>query len=142
MVVVDGKGIPLGGILESAAPAEVTLAERTLNAIKVPCRGRGRPKSRPKRVIADKGYDGDPLRKRLKTLGITIFSPRKRNRKGKRAQQKRMWKRYRSRFTVERTFAWIGNFRRLTTRFDRYLSVYQGFFYLILALITMRHCEF
>ena len=36
MVVVDGQGIPLGGTLHSASPAEVTLVESTLAAISVP----------------------------------------------------------------------------------------------------------
>ncbi|BBO77832.1 hypothetical protein DSCW_52490 [Desulfosarcina widdelii] len=68
MVVVDGQGILLGSILASASPAEVKLAEKTLDTINVPRAGRGRPKKRPKRLIADKGYDSDPLRKRLKRL--------------------------------------------------------------------------
>jgi hypothetical protein len=35
MVVVDGKGIPLGDYLHSASPAEVKLVEKTLAAIRV-----------------------------------------------------------------------------------------------------------
>jgi len=55
MVVVDGRGLPLGNYLHSASPAEVKLAETTLAAIRV---GRshhaGRPRQKPMRVIADK----------------------------------------------------------------------------------------
>ncbi len=36
MVLVDGQGLPLGVRLESASPAEVTLAEATLAAVRVP----------------------------------------------------------------------------------------------------------
>ena len=43
MVVVDGQGVPLGSILASASPAEVKLAEQTLDAVNVPRSGRGRP---------------------------------------------------------------------------------------------------
>jgi hypothetical protein len=57
---VDGQGIPLGSPLASASPAEVTLAEETLETIIVPRTGRGRPKKRPIRLIADKGDDSDP----------------------------------------------------------------------------------
>lgn len=42
MVVVDGKGLPLGVRLESASPAEVKLAEATLACIAVPRNGPGR----------------------------------------------------------------------------------------------------
>ena len=61
MVVVDGQGIPLGSTLTSASLAEVKLAEVTLDAINAPRTGRGRPKKCPTRLIADKGYDSDPL---------------------------------------------------------------------------------
>ena len=80
-MVVDGQGIPLGSHIDSASPAEVRLAEKTLAQIRVPQRGKGRPKTRPDRVIADKGYDSDPLRKRLKKRGITLLSPYRKNRK-------------------------------------------------------------
>ena len=57
MVVVDGKAKPLGSFLASASPAEATLVDQTLKQIKVPRNGHGRPKSRPKGLIADRGYD-------------------------------------------------------------------------------------
>jgi hypothetical protein len=65
MVLVDGQGLPLGLRSESASPAEVTLAEATLQEVRVP-RPKGRPRQKPKRVIADAGYDSDPLQERLK----------------------------------------------------------------------------
>ena len=61
MVLVDGQGLPLGVRLESASPAEVTLAEATLAEVRVP-RRKGRPRQKPERVIADRAYDSDPLR--------------------------------------------------------------------------------
>jgi len=54
MLVVDGNGLPLGFQLESAATAEVRLAEATLDTIRVP-RPLGRPRWRPERVVADRG---------------------------------------------------------------------------------------
>jgi len=62
MVVVDGQGIPLGAQLASASPAEVSLAESTLAEVKLPRWGRGRPRTQPRRVIADRAYDSNPLR--------------------------------------------------------------------------------
>ena len=52
MVLVDGQGLPMGVRLESASPGEVTLAEATLAEVRVP-RPKGRPRQKPKRVIAD-----------------------------------------------------------------------------------------
>jgi transposase len=74
MVLVDGQGLPLGVRLESASPAEVTLAEATLQEVRVP-RPKCCPRQKPRRVIADAGYDSDPLRERWKRRGIELIAP-------------------------------------------------------------------
>ncbi len=38
----------------------------------------------------------------------------------------------------ERTFAWLGNYRRLVVRYDRSLNMYRAFFHLACALISLR----
>ena len=82
MVVVDGQGLPLGNQLYAASPHEVGLAEATLAAIRVPARGRGgRPRQKPARVIADRGYDSDPLRWRLARRKIELIAPHRLNRR-------------------------------------------------------------
>jgi transposase len=138
MVVVDGQGIPLGSTLASASPAEVTLVNPTLETIKVPRKGRGRPKKRPKRLIGDKGYDSDPLRNELKSYGIDFIAPHRSNRKKPKTQDGRKLRRYRRRWKVERTFAWLGSFRRLVVRYENKISVYRAFFHLACLMITLR----
>ena len=138
MVVVDGQGIPLGGTLASASPSEVKLIEATLDQVKVPRGGRGRPRKRMPRLIADKGYDSDPLRKRLKQRGIDLICPHRRNRTKPKLQDARKLRRYRRRYKIERTFAWFGSFRRLVVRYDRLIAVYSGFFHLACLMITLR----
>lgn len=81
MVVADGSGIPLGSSLASASPAEVKLVGQTLEQIKVPRNGPGRPKKRPERLVAHKAYDSDPLRKQFKQRGIDLIVPHRKNRK-------------------------------------------------------------
>jgi transposase len=137
MVVVDGQGLPIGGTLASASPAEVKLAEETLETINIPRKGRGRPKKRPLRVIGDKAYDSDPLRKRLKSLKIDLIVPHRKNRKKAKLQDGRKLRRYRKRWKVERTFSWLSNFRRLVVRYDRLISVYRGFFHLAILMIVL-----
>jgi transposase len=139
MVVVDGRGVPLGNYLHSASPAEVKLAETTLATIRV---GRshhaGRPRQKPMRVIADKAYDSDPLRKRLRQRGIELICPHKRNRVRPATQDGRALRRYRRRWIVERTNAWLGNFRRLVVRYDRSLTIYGAFFHIACFMIVLR----
>jgi len=139
MVVVDGAGVPLGDHLHSASPAEVRLAETTLAAIRVGRRHRaGRPRQKPVRVIADKAYDSDPLRKRLRQRGIELICPHKKNRVRPATQDGRALRRYRRRWIVERTIGWLGNYRRLVVRYDRSFQIYRAFFHIACFMIVLR----
>jgi len=116
----------------------VTLAESTLKRISVP-QPRGRPRSRPRRVIADRSYDSDPLRWRLLQQGILLIVPHRKNRTQPSLNDGRQLRRYRKRWKIERTFAWLGNFRRLLVRYDHHLHMYEAFFHLACLIITLRH---
>src|ERR671917_1192279 len=139
MVLVDGTGTPLGAYLEAASPAEVALLERMLDTVAVGRPGKpGRPRTRPERLIADRGYDSNPLRARLARRGIEPIIPARRNHKRATHQDGRKLRRYRRRWIVERTFAWLGHFRRLVVRYERLITTYAGFFHLACALLTLR----
>jgi len=140
MVVADGQGLPLGSALASASPAEVRLVQETLPAIAVPRHGPGRPRQNPDRLIADKGYDSDPLREQLaRRCGIELIVPHRQNRIKPPTQDGRPLRRYRRRWKIERLFAWLGNFRRLVTRYEHLLVTYQAFFHLACAMIVLRN---
>lgn len=139
MVVASGQGIPLGVQLTSATPHEATLIESTLDRVAVPRPGgRGRPRKNPTRLIYDRAADSDPLRKRLKKRGIELICPHKRNRVKPPTQDGRKLRRYKRRWTIERSIAWVGNFRRLVVRYERHLTMYQAFFHVACLLITLR----
>jgi transposase len=116
----------------------VTLVKKTLQQIKVPRSGRGRPKTRPQRLIADRAYDSDPLRAWLARRGVELICPHRYNRTKPPTQDGRKLRRYRRRWKVERSFAWLGNFRRLVVRYERYVLMYRAFFHVACALITLR----
>ena len=69
MVVADGTGLPVGDRLYAASPHEATLAEATLQQVSVPQAAGGKLL----RLIADRAYDSDPLRKRLAEMGIELI---------------------------------------------------------------------
>ena len=138
MVVVDGKGIPLGSTITSASPHEVTLVDKVLAQIKVPRNGPGRPKSRPKRLIGDRAYDSDALRKKLQDRKIELICPHRKNRKKPKLQDGRKLRRYKKRWKIERTFSWISNYRRLVVRYERKINVYKAFFHIACILITLK----
>jgi transposase len=141
MLVVDGNGLPLGYHLDSAACAEVKLAERTLDAIHVSS-GRGRPKQRPAKLVADRGYDSSDFRRALRRRGIGMCIPAKRRpakwrpKRGRPVVARR--EEYRQRFKVERSFAWLGNFRRLLIRWEHDCAVYASFFTVAVMIVCLR----
>jgi transposase len=136
MVVSDGNGLPLALLLDSAQKAEIKLAQETLGLVWVPKNAPGRPKTRPTELVADRGYDSQAFRTYLRRWGIRPCIP---ERRGKRLRpgRKPETSSYRLRWIVERTLAWLDNFRRLVVRYERHLSVYQGFFNLACILILL-----
>jgi transposase len=139
MVVVDGEGVPLACHLGPASPAEVNLLEPTLDNIDVRPATAAAPAPRPARLVCDKAYDSDPLRERLQRgRGIDLVCPHRKSRKRPATQDGRKLRRYRRRWKVERTFAWLGNFRRLVVRYERNLKMYRAFFHVACLVITLR----
>ena len=55
-------------------------------------------------------------------------------------QAGRALRRYRRRWTVECSTAWLwlGNFRRLVMRYERSLAIYKGLFQIACFMITLR----
>jgi transposase len=128
MLIVDGNGTPLSVYVDSAQPNERKLVDATLSRLAVPQR-RGRPRTRPQRLAADRNFDGDDLRARLRRRGIqpAIPRPRKPHRlRPRRGRPLQLW-RYHERWKVERTFAWLFTCRRLRVRHERLLHCFDGF---------------
>jgi transposase len=123
--------------LSPANRAESQLAEETLAQVAVPRAGPGRPKQKPERIVADRGYDSRKLWERLKRRGIQLIAPHIKTRKH-RFQDGRCLRRYRHRWKSERTNAWLFNFRRLVTRYENKLEHYRAFLYAACMLITLR----
>jgi transposase len=139
MVLVERTGTPLGAYPEAASPAAVTLLETTLDTVALGRPGEpGRPRKRPERLIANRGYDSNPLRARLARRGIDPIIPACSNHKRVTHQDGRKLRRYRRRWIVERTCAGLGHLRRLVVRDERLITTYAGLFHLACALLTLR----
>jgi transposase len=127
MVLVDGKGLPLGVSLESASPAEVRLAEK-LNP---------ETQGKPERIIADRAYDSNRFRTFLAHQKIEPIIPARPNNTRATHQDGRRLRRSRRRWIVERTFSWFGWCPRLVVRWERCIEMYQAFFLLACSMITL-----
>jgi transposase len=96
-----------------------------------PVRGKvGRPRRRPDRVSADRGYDYDKYRRQLRCRGIKSEIARRGSGHGSGLG--------RYRWVVERTFAWLHQFKRLLVRYDRRHDIHQAFLALACCLVCYR----
>jgi len=97
-------------------------------------RGRvGRPRRRPARLVADRGYDHDKYRRLLRQRGIEPLIARRQSEHGSGLG--------RERWIVERTFAWLRNRRRLLVRYERRSEIHESFLALACCLICWRRLE-
>jgi transposase len=133
MVLGDGAGTPLGIYLEAASPAEVRLIEPTLAQF-----DEHGLTQQPKRLIADRAYDSNGARELLVERGIEPIIPARRNNRRATHQDGRKLRRYRHRWIIERTNAWLQNFRRLVVRYERSQVVFNALVHLACALICMK----
>ncbi|MGH8071819.1 MAG: IS5 family transposase [Candidatus Entotheonellia bacterium] len=133
-----GAGTPVGACLDAATPAEATLLEQTFDTVAVGRPGKpGPPCKQPARLIADRAYDSNPLRARLvrRAIGPTIPAPASHKRATH--PDRRKLRRYRRRWTIEHTFAWLEHCRWPVAYYKRFITVYAGFFHLACALLTL-----
>ncbi len=72
----------------------------------------GRPRQRADELLADRGYDHDKYRRELRARGVKPLIARRETEHGSGLGSER--------WVVERSFAWLHNFRRLRTRYERY----------------------
>ncbi len=134
--MVDRNGIPLAVEHSAANVHDSKMLEETVDAIR-PIHGQrgrpGRPRKRPEKLHADKGYDFPRCRKALRKRGI----------KGRIARRgvdssERLG---RYRWVVERTLSWLNRFRRLKVRYERRDDIHQAFLELGCALICWRYVQ-
>ena len=122
MVLADGAGAPLGVWVEAASPSEVKLLEPTLQQFE-PTLQQFEPtlqqfeeaglQGQPEHLIADKGYDSNAVREQLVERGIEPIIPARKNNRKATHQDGRKLRRYKHRWIIERTNAWLQNFPAL-----------------------------
>lgn len=126
-MIASTRGLPLAAIVTRANAHDSTVALRLVDAIPPIRHGVGRPRRRPLKLKGDKAYDSEPLRRELRRRGIKPLLNRRRKSR-----------RYRKLWPVERTQAWINQYRRLKVRYERLQCTYQAFLNLACALICYK----
>jgi transposase len=96
-----------------------------------PVRGKvGRPRRRPERLTADRAYDYPSRRRDLRQRGIKAEIARRNTEHGSGLG--------RYRWVVERTFAWLHQFKRLLVRYDRRADIHEAFLALGCCIVCYR----
>jgi len=90
---------------------------------------RGRPRRRPGKLHADKAYDHRRCRRECRARGVTPRIARRGVESSARLG--------RHRWVVERTFAWLARYRRLTIRHERRADLHLAFATLARALVCL-----
>lgn len=116
--------------LSAANRNETTLFAALIDAMPVLLKKRGRPRWRPEKVHADKGYDSQNNREHLRSYGIVPRIARR----GIDSSEKLG----RYRWVVERTFAWLHIMRRLRIRYERKSEMHEAFLLLGCSLICFQ----
>jgi transposase len=126
-LICDGRGVPLAVRLTGANRNDSQEALAFVDAIPRLHGERGRPRCRPRRLLGDRGYDTETIRHGLRVRRIHPVLAKRRTKHG--------YGLGRWRWVVERTFAWLHQFRRLRVRYDKRADIHEAFLSLGCALI-------
>jgi transposase len=130
----EGRGKPLTILLTPGQQHESTLLEALLDHGAIRRLRRGRPRRRPRRLVADKGNTGRHTRATLRRRGIRVTIPRlsTEHRSGPFDRAA-----YRRRHLVENLFARCKQFRALATRYDKRAASFQAAWTLVMTILWL-----
>ena len=129
-LLVDATGIPLAFSVTGGNRNDVTQLIPLLDAVPAVGGVGGRPRRRPESVIADRGYDHDKYRRLVRQRGVKPVIARRQTEHGSGLG--------RHRWVVERTFAWLHNFKRLLVRYERRADIHHALLALGCCLVCFR----
>ena len=129
-LLVDATGIPLAYTLTGGNRHDVTQLIPLLDRVPAVGGVAGRPRRRPDCVIGDRGYDYDKHRRLVRARGITPVIARRSTEHGSGLG--------RHRWVIERTFAWLHQFKRLLVRYERRAEMHEAMLAIGCCLICFR----
>jgi transposase len=118
-------------LLPGANRHESVVFEAMLDRVPSIKQPNGYRRKRPDKLHADKAYDIPRCRRALSRRHIRVRIARKGLDSSERLG--------RHRWVVERTLAWLGQYRRLTIRYERRADIHDAFLTLACALICFKH---
>ncbi|WP_422386677.1 IS5 family transposase [Agromyces atrinae] len=145
-LVCDGRGRPLSMMITAGNINDTTMMSAVLENIRVPRDGKGRPRTRPDRVLADKGYPSRANRAWLRDRRIAATIPERDDQIAHRRKKPgrpiafgdKQKERYKGRNVVERCFNRLKQWRGIAMRSDKLARNYRAAVSLAAALIWIK----
>ncbi|MFZ3214167.1 MAG: IS5 family transposase [Terriglobales bacterium] len=132
-LICDGRGVPLAIHLTGANCHDSQQALLLVDAIPPLQAECGRPRRRPNCLVGDRAYDSKEIRYGLRWRGVRPFLAKRNTEHGSGLGE---W-----RWVVERTFAWLNQFRRLRVRYEKRADIHEAFLSLACCLISWRFLQ-
>src|SRR5262249_14627823 len=133
-VRAEGGGKPLTFVVTPGQRHDSTQFERLMTRGAVRRRGRGRPRLRPRRLVADRGYSYPRIRRGLRHHGVRVTIARRKDQRRRgpfdRAE-------YRLRARVEQLFCRLKQFRRIATRYEKRAANYLAMLWLAAIMLWL-----
>jgi len=125
--IVDEHGVPMCCCLSKANIMDSTLTQPTVDDLEVP---------HHVNLIADKGYISLANKTILSRKNIDLIYPYRKNQKQKNTDSE--LKLLKKRYIVENFFAWLKQFRRIRSRYDKQIECYKNFVLFGLIFVAFR----
>ncbi|WP_437079260.1 IS5 family transposase [Streptomyces sp. enrichment culture] len=130
-LAADGRCRPLAFHLTAGQAGDAPAFTEVMDRLRVP-RQRGRPRTRPDMVLADKAYSSREIRDHLRRRGIRAVIPERADQQANRKRRGQAGGRppafdpeaYKQRNTVERCINRLKQWRGIATRYEKTATIY------------------
>jgi transposase len=121
-LLTDGNGLPLAPHLTAGQRHESRAFEPLMRAVRLPRHRRGRPRTRPKRLLGDRAYSTPAIREHCRRRAIEAVIPQRADEIRRRRRGRPLAfdpAAYRKRNAAERCVGWLKECRGVGTRFEK-----------------------
>lgn len=134
VLVTEKNGLPLSSVTIHGNRQDRVVADRVMGKIRIGA------KRRVLKLNGDKGFDGRPLRQALRKRNIAPNIPEREYTNRRKRGRKPIYDKVAGKFRafVERTIAWLKNFRKLRYRYERKKCMFHAFLDLGCLLICLQ----